>query len=95
MRQYKGMYIIRPDLTEEQTKNVVAEVNQLFADNNATVLKVDEWGLKDLAYEINDFKKGYYVVFDVNAEPEAVQEFNRIANIREDIIRHIIVREDE
>ncbi|MGI6210402.1 MAG: 30S ribosomal protein S6, partial [Bacilli bacterium] len=47
----------------------------------------------DLAYEINDLKKGYYVKFRVEATPEAVSEYNRICNIREDIIRHILVRD--
>jgi len=93
MKQYKGMYIIRPDLTEEQTKKVVEDFNNLFASFNAKVLSVNEWGLKDMAYEINDFRKGYYVVFTVEANPDAVAEFDRIANIREDVIRHIIVND--
>ncbi|HHU56129.1 MAG TPA: 30S ribosomal protein S6 [Acholeplasmataceae bacterium] len=95
MKHYKGMYIIRPDLTEEQTKTVVEEINKIFVDHNGTVLSVDEWGLKDMAYEIQDFRKGYYVVFTVEADAAAVEEFNRIANIREDIIRHIIIKEDD
>ena len=46
-----------------------------------------------LTYEINDFKKGYYVVFLANANDDAVLEYDRICNIREDVIRHILVRE--
>ena len=56
MKQYKGMYIIRPDLTEEQYKLVIEEINKIFTDNQSTVTKVDVWGLRELAYEINDFK---------------------------------------
>ena len=51
-------------------------------------------GLKDLAYEINDFAKGYYVKFVVNANNEAVAEYDRICNIKEAVIRHILVKED-
>ncbi len=93
MKQYKGMYIIRPDLTEEQYKLVIEEINKIFTDNQSTVTKVDVWGLRELAYEINDFKKGYYVVFLVDATAMAVAEYTRLANIREDIIRHIIIKE--
>lgn len=93
MNKYKGMYIIRPDRTEDQFKVVVEEMNKVFTDNNSEILSVDVWGLRDMAYEINDFRKGYYVVFTTNATAEAITEYDRIANIREDIIRHIIVRD--
>jgi small subunit ribosomal protein S6 len=57
--------------------------------------KVDEWGMRDLAYEINDFKKGYYVVLDVNASTDAINEVDRVIKIKEDIIRHIVIARDE
>lgn len=93
MNKYKGMYIVRPDLTEEQVKVVIEDFNKIFTDHNGEILSVDEWGIKELAYEINDLRKGYYVLFTVNADSEAIAEFTRIANIREDIMRHIIVRD--
>ena len=46
-----------------------------------------------MAYEIEDFKKGYYVVMKVEANADTVAEYNRVCNIREDIIRHIIVKD--
>ena len=93
MKTYTGMYIIRPTLTEDGFKAVVAEINDLFVAKGGKVLEVAEWGVKDLAYEINDFKKGYYVKFVVEANNEAVAEYDRICNIKEDIIRHILVKE--
>jgi small subunit ribosomal protein S6 len=56
---------------------------------------VDEWGMRDLAYEINDFKKGYYVVLDVVASTDAITEVNRVIKIKEDVIRHIVIARDE
>lgn len=93
MKNYTGMYIIRPTLTEEGYKAVVNEISALFTDRGSKVLEVEEWGVKDLAYEINDYKKGYYVKFVVEANNESVAEYDRICNIKEDIIRHIIVRD--
>jgi small subunit ribosomal protein S6 len=93
MNQYTGMFIISPTLTDDGYKQVVADFRRLFEDHQSQVIEVKEWGMKDLAYEINDFKKGYYVVLKVNATPEAVSEYDRICNIREDIIRHIIVKD--
>lgn len=93
MREYTGMYIIHPSQTEDQIKAIVAEMAKLFEDLNSQVTAVDEWGMKDLAYEINDVRKGYYVKFKVNATPEALSEFDRVCNIKEEIMRHILVKD--
>lgn len=93
MNTYTGMYIVRPNLTEEATKAVIADINEMFVKKGAKITEVNEWGMKDLAYEINDFTKGYYVKFQVEASAEAVAEYDRICNIKEDVIRHIIVRD--
>lgn len=93
MKNYTAMLIIRPTLSEDGYKAVVNEITKIFTDREGKVLEVNEWGMKDMAYEIEDFKKGYYVVLKVEANPDAVAEYNRVCNIREDIIRHIIVKD--
>ena len=93
MKKYLGMYIIRPDFTEEQIKATIEEINGIFTSKGGEIVSVEEWGLRDLAYEINDLNKGYYVKFFVNTEAEAVAEYDRICNIRDGVIRHILVRD--
>lgn len=93
MKLYTGMFIISPTLAEEGYAAVIEDIKKIFLDFNSNITEVKEWGMRDLAYEINDFRKGYYVVFKVEATPEAVLEYDRVCNIREDIIRHILVRE--
>ena len=93
MKKYLGMYIIRPDFTEDQVNSTIEELNKIFTDNGGEILEVDKWGLRDLAYEIKDFSKGFYVKFFVNANNEAVAEFDRICNIKEEVIRHILVKD--
>ena len=93
MKNYTGMYIIRPTLTEEGYKAVVADINAIFEAKGGKVLEVNEWGIRDLAYEIAKCRKGYYVVLNVTATAEALNEFNRLANIKENVIRHIVVAE--
>jgi len=95
MRRYEIMYIIRPNLEDGVRNALIQELNKILNDFGSTDLKVTEWGLKDLAYEIDDFKKGYYVLYDVVASVEAVNELDRIMKIRENIIRHIIINRDE
>ena len=89
------MYIVRPNLEEEARKNLINEINAIFVKFESQEPKVDEWGMRDLAYEINDFKKGYYVVLDVNASTDAINEVDRVIKIKEDIIRHIVIARDE
>ncbi len=91
MKKYEVMYIIRPNLEAEGTKAVIEAITKLFTDMKATIAETQDIGLKDLAYEIAGFKKGYYVWQLVEANKEAVAEFSRIARINEDIIRDIVV----
>ncbi len=88
------MYIIRPNIEDEAKKAVVDRFGGILTDNGATIENVKEWGKRRLAYEINDFRDGYYMILKVEAGNEAIQEFDRLAKINEDIIRHIVVREE-
>ncbi|AGN24884.1 30S ribosomal protein S6 [Erysipelothrix rhusiopathiae] len=95
MRKYEVMYIVKPTLDEEARTAVIAKLHAILTDNGATIDEVNEWGLRELAYEIEDFKKGYYVVTQFTSGDEAVNEFNRLTRINNDVIRHMIVRQDE
>ncbi|MFA6800874.1 MAG: 30S ribosomal protein S6 [Acholeplasmataceae bacterium] len=95
MKKYEIMYIIRPTVESENIKTIVNNFSELFANYSSEVLELKELGLKDLAYEIQHFNKGYYVWLLVNASPEAIAEFNRIVRITEDVIRFIVVKEGE
>ena len=91
MKKYEVMYIIRPNVDEEGKKSIVEKINQVFVKNASVVSEVKEMGLRELAYEIDGETKGYYVLLNVEATPEAVKEFDRVANIDEAVIRHIVI----
>lgn len=95
MRDYEIMYIIRPDIEEEARKELIERFNSILTDNGATIEKVDEMGLRRLAYEIKKYRDGYYVVVNFKGDHRAVNEFDRQAKFVDDIIRHLIVRLDE
>jgi small subunit ribosomal protein S6 len=95
MRTYEVMYIIRPTVEAEQVKGLIQSFNELFTNFQSEVVEKKEMGLKDLAYEIDHHKKGYYVWLKVKANNEAIAEFNRVIGITEDVIRHIVVKEGE
>ena len=93
MKRYLGMYIIRPDFTDDKVDALIEEINSIFTNDGGEILEVQKWGLRDLAYSINDFNKGIYVKFFVNANNEGVKEFDRVCNIKEEVIRHILVKD--
>lgn len=95
MNKYEIMYIIRPDLEEEARKEVVEYFSKVLTDNGAELDKVEEMGMRRLAYEINDYREGYYVLINFSSQPEAVNEFDRLAKFSDNVIRHMAIREDD
>jgi len=95
MTNYEIMYIIRPNIEEEAQKALIERFNSILTDNGATIDKVDEMGSRRLAYEINDYRDGYYVVVTFKGGRDAVNEFDRLAKFSEDIIRHMVISLDE
>src|SRR5690625_1304130 len=77
VKNYEIMYIIRPNIEEEAQKSLIERFTTILTDNGATIEKVEEKGLKRLAYEINDFHDGYYVIINFQANADAVNEFDR------------------
>ena len=95
MRKYEVMYIIRPTVDDEAKKAVIDRFNNVLTSNGAEITGTEDWGTRRLAYEINDFREGFYQIVNVQSDAAAVQEFDRLAKISDDIIRHIVVKEEE
>ena len=96
MKKYEVMYIVRPTLSEDELAAVVKKFNDVLATNESKVINVTEMGQRELAYEIKKFRSGYYYVVDVEAENDkAIKEFDRLALISGDIIRHLITNKED
>jgi len=89
------MYIIQPAIEEDAKKALVERFQEILTSNGAEIIEAKEWGKRRLAYEINDLREGFYQIVKVNADSKAFDEYTRLANINEDIIRHIAVRIDD
>ena len=75
---------------------IASKVGEIFAtDKNAKVLEEKSMGQRELAYEINKFKTGYYYLFVVEAKADAVKEFDRVARINESLLRHLVVKVED
>lgn len=96
MRKYEIMFIVKPDLEEAAMKQIVKDMQSVLENNNAKVLDLKEMGQRDLAYEINKYKTGYYFLFTIETEDlTATKEFDRLSLINENILRHLIVKVED
>lgn len=94
MRKYEIMYILKANLEEAVRQETMDGLHAIITSQNGTIDNVDEWGLKEFAYEIEDEKKGYYVVIKVTANNEGIAEFDRLARINHNVVRFLIVKEE-
>lgn len=93
MRKYEIMFIVKPTLSEDEKKNVVAKFVKILTDNKATITNEKDLGQRELAYEIKDFKSGFYYLVNLEANDDvAINEFDRQAKNTSDIVRHLITR---
>ena len=89
---YESLFIVDVTGGEDAVKTSIAKFVGLINDNAETVYEVNEWGKRRLAYPINDKPEGYYVVVTFKANPEFPAEFERLANIDENILRSMVIR---
>ena len=95
MNKYEVMFIVRPDMEEAEIKKTAESMKKVLTDGKAKVVEEKAMGQKELAYEIKKVNTGFYYLFVVEATKEAVAEFDRVARINENLLRHLIVKVDE
>ena len=95
MRNYEVMYILKPDMDEEAIVAAVTRFEEVVKTGGGEIVKTDRWGKRRLAYEVNDFSEGYYVLMFYKAPASATQELERILKIQDNIIRHLVIKKDE
>lgn len=96
MRKYEILFIVRPTVSEDEYKMTVKKFADVLTSNGATIANEQDMGQKELAYEIKDFKTGFYYCFNVETnDATAIDEFDRQARNSADIIRHLITKTEE
>ena len=93
-RTYEVMFIVRPDLTDEDVDKLVSTFETNIANAGATLKKTDRMGKRRLAYLVRKFHEGNYVLFTVEAEGNAIHEIERRLRVSEPVIKFITVRTD-
>jgi small subunit ribosomal protein S6 len=91
MRRYETIFIIDPDLSEEERTPLFERLKDLFSQHNGLLVVIDEWGAKKLAYEIKKKARGYYVRLDYCGTGVLVNEIERFFRIDDRILKYMTV----
>ena len=92
MRYYETLYLINPNIEDEDYREVVNKFNSLVEQNKGIVIRVDEWGKKTLAYSVKKFDKGYYVLLQYCGEPALIEKLQRDLKLDDRVIKYQTVK---
>ena len=95
MRVYEELFVVKPDAPEEEVDAFVTQIKDLIASGKGTVEKADKWGVRKLAYRIQKYKEGIYILVQFSAPSELVKEVERRMRVTDMVIKFITVRIDE
>jgi small subunit ribosomal protein S6 len=94
-RTYEVMFIVRPDMVEEELDKLISNLEAAVTGNKGTVKSIDKMGKRRLAYVVRKFNDGFYLLFTVEGTGEMVHELERRLRVSEPVIKFITVRVDE
>jgi small subunit ribosomal protein S6 len=92
VRSYELIFIVHPELDEDDLTAVMERVTDLIDRNSGKVSRVEPWGLRRLAYPIEKQWEGQYVLMELELEPQGVAGLERDLGLVEPVMRHLIVR---
>ena len=94
-RGYELVYIVAPTATDEEVEALQTQVAEIVQEFGGTVENTDLWGRRKLAYEIGRFTEGIYIVQVLDGPGKKISELGRRLRVRDQVLRHLIVRVDE
>jgi len=95
MHQYEIIFIVRPDITEEELEKLLAQMQVVASGAGGKVEKVEKLGRRRLAYRVHKQREGLYILFHVQGSGDTVREFERRLKVTDTVIKYLTVRLDE
>lgn len=92
VRDYEMVYILRPDLDEQERQAKIAKVQQIIESEMGSIQTTDEWGTRLLAYEINHFREGYYILVTFTLLPDRVRKVEERLAMDDALLRYQTIR---
>lgn len=95
MPYYENVFIARQDITSAQVDALADAFSEVITGAGGQIHRREYWGLKSLQYRIKKNRKGHYVLMNIEAPSEAMQEMERLMRLNEDVLRHLTIRTEE
>src|SRR6267378_6423322 len=95
MRIYEELFIVKPDAPDEEVDQFIEQMRSIVTNAGGSVDKVDKWGKRRLAYRVDKYREGAYILFQFSSAPETVKEFERRLRVSDMVIKFLTVRIDE
>lgn len=92
MKKYETVFLKRPSIDSEEREKIISEVKDIIINNDGSINEEDNWGKKQLAYDIKNESEAYYYLIEFDGNSKILDDLNEYYNLSEDIIRTIIVR---
>ncbi len=92
MSLYETVFIVRQDVSLADVDKLTEEFASIVSKNGGKIVKTEYWGLRNLAYDINNNKKGHYTLFGIDGHSDSIKEFERKMKYSEDVIRFLTVK---
>jgi small subunit ribosomal protein S6 len=92
MRRYETIFIVRPNIAEDEIAAITSKASSIIEGDGGTIIRINNWGLKKLAYLIKKENQGYYVYVDYGGIPASVAEMERIFRIDDRILKYLTVK---
>ncbi len=95
MRIYEELFILKPDSTDEEQDQIVEQVSGVITAAKGTVDKVEKWGKRRLAYRVDKYREGHYILLQFTCEADTVKEVERRLRVTDSVVKFLTVRIDE
>ena len=92
MRRYETIFIVRPNIAEDEIDAVINKTSSIIEGDGGIIIRIDKWGLKKLAYLIKKESQGYYVYLDYAGIPASVSEIERIFRIDDKVLKYLTIK---
>jgi small subunit ribosomal protein S6 len=95
MRRYESVWVVNGDLPDEEVKSAIDKFSRIITSQGGTLVGLDEWGRRKLAYKIQGTTRGYYVLADFAGSSETIKELERNYRIDDRIIRYLTTKKSD
>lgn len=95
MRKYETIFILDPDLEDQDAQNVIEKVKGIITQGNGEIIRIEDWGKRKLAYKVKKKTRGHYILLHFSGQPALLNELERNFKVMDSVIKYQSVRLDE